>query len=218
MSAGTEVRLPNGCSPGSRTTHTPGSTTAALRLHNGCTLGPRSLDVWSWALQYSRTAGRTASVGGHDLARTGERLRSSSNRNTFQTRILYTVPMRLTFQCLLFIFMLSLPERASAWNATGHQLVARIAWNAMTPAVRQRVIALLEAAPGDACLRELLPGGVGCDGPRASDRPVRSGPARQQRRRPAPAAEGVRGLHHASMRYHDRRARDRARLDPAPGR
>jgi hypothetical protein len=65
--------------------------------------------------------------------------------------------MRLTFTCLLFIFMLSLPERASAWNATGHQLVARIAWNAMTPAVRQRVIALLEAAPSDACLRELLP-------------------------------------------------------------
>jgi len=65
--------------------------------------------------------------------------------------------MRLTCTCLLFIFILSLSEPASAWNATGHQLVARIAWNAMTPAVRQRVIALLDAAPSDACLPELLP-------------------------------------------------------------
>ena len=65
--------------------------------------------------------------------------------------------MRLTFTCLLFIVILSLPEPASAWNATGHQLVARIAWNAMTPAVRQRVMALLGAAPSDACLGELMP-------------------------------------------------------------
>ena len=62
------------------------------------------------------------------------------------------MPMRLTFTCLLFILILSLPAPALAWNATGHEVVARIAWNTMTPAVRQRVIALLEAAPSDACL------------------------------------------------------------------
>src|SRR5215210_764494 len=65
--------------------------------------------------------------------------------------------MRLTFYSLLFILSLSVPAPAWAWNATGHQVVARIAWTTMTPAVRQRVIALLEAAPSDACLGELLP-------------------------------------------------------------
>jgi hypothetical protein len=63
--------------------------------------------------------------------------------------------MRPTFTCLLFVLMLPVPEPASAWNATGHQVVARIAWGTMTPAVRQRVMALLEAAPGDACLADL---------------------------------------------------------------
>jgi hypothetical protein len=66
--------------------------------------------------------------------------------------------MRLTFTCLLFMLILLVTQPAWAWNATGHQVVARIAWNTMTPAVRERVTALLEAAPGDACLLDLLPG------------------------------------------------------------
>ena len=65
--------------------------------------------------------------------------------------------MRLTFTCLLFMLILPVPRSAWAWNATGHEVVARIAWNTMTPAVRQRVMALLEAAPSDACLVDLLP-------------------------------------------------------------
>jgi hypothetical protein len=65
--------------------------------------------------------------------------------------------MRLSFTCLLFMLILSVPDPAWAWNATGHQVVARIAWHTMTPAVRQRVVALLEAAPSDACLVDMLP-------------------------------------------------------------
>jgi S1/P1 nuclease len=44
-----------------------------------------------------------------------------------------------------------------AWNGTGHQIVARIAWDTMTPTVRERVLALLQAAPSDACLAQLMP-------------------------------------------------------------
>jgi hypothetical protein len=44
-----------------------------------------------------------------------------------------------------------------AWNGTGHMAVARIAWDTMTPAARNRVVALLLKAPSDACLADLLP-------------------------------------------------------------
>lgn len=56
---------------------------------------------------------------------------------------------------LAVIAMLLLPESSGAWNATGHQLVARIAWDQMTTATRRNVIALLRAAPADACLLDL---------------------------------------------------------------
>jgi hypothetical protein len=49
------------------------------------------------------------------------------------------------------------PASLRAWNATGHQAVARIAWDTMTPTVRERVVTLLRAAPPDACLVDLLP-------------------------------------------------------------
>ena len=44
-----------------------------------------------------------------------------------------------------------------AWDAVGHQLVARIAWDQLTAPARAKVIALLEAAPQDACLLNLFP-------------------------------------------------------------
>jgi hypothetical protein len=55
------------------------------------------------------------------------------------------------------LFVLLMPQFAFAWNATGHQLVAGIAWDNMTPTARNKAIALLQAAPQDACLRDLFP-------------------------------------------------------------
>lgn len=49
------------------------------------------------------------------------------------------------------------PSPLLAWNATGHQLVAGIAWDQMTPMARQQAIDLLRAAPRDACLLDLFP-------------------------------------------------------------
>jgi truncated hemoglobin YjbI len=43
-----------------------------------------------------------------------------------------------------------------AWNATGHQVVARIAWDNMTATARQNVITLMRTAPQDSCLPELF--------------------------------------------------------------
>ena len=64
----------------------------------------------------------------------------------------------------------------------------------------------------------LLAGRLRCHRHRSPDRPSGSHAPHQQRRRAAPAAEGVRGLRNAPMRHHDRRARYRARVDSAPGR
>jgi S1/P1 nuclease len=44
-----------------------------------------------------------------------------------------------------------------AWDAIGHQLIARIAWDQLTPATKTKVIALLQTAPDDACLLGLFP-------------------------------------------------------------
>ena len=57
--------------------------------------------------------------------------------------------------CLIATAML-LPQTALAWNATGHEVVARIAWEKMEPQTRQRVIALMMKAPSDADLVSLL--------------------------------------------------------------
>jgi len=51
--------------------------------------------------------------------------------------------------------VLALP--AHAWDATGHEVIARIAWDAMKPETRAKAVALLEAAPPDADLASLLP-------------------------------------------------------------
>jgi hypothetical protein len=64
-----------------------------------------------------------------------------------------TAPVRTA----VILLALAVPPSASAWNGTGHQIVARIAWDTMTPTVRERVVALLQAAPSNACLAELMP-------------------------------------------------------------
>jgi hypothetical protein len=46
---------------------------------------------------------------------------------------------------------------ALAWDPIGHQVVARIAWENMTPRARAAAVALLTNAPADAGLRELYP-------------------------------------------------------------
>jgi len=49
------------------------------------------------------------------------------------------------------------PSLATAWNATGHRVVARIAWEHMTPRARARAVALLLGGPGVANLASLRP-------------------------------------------------------------
>ncbi|HEX8173503.1 MAG TPA: S1/P1 nuclease [Pyrinomonadaceae bacterium] len=64
---------------------------------------------------------------------------------------------RKLFAVLTLTLVLFLPRTAFAWNATGHQLVAGIAWDNMTPTARRNAILLLQAAPTDACLLNLFP-------------------------------------------------------------
>jgi hypothetical protein len=63
---------------------------------------------------------------------------------------------RKFFPVLTLVLALYLPQSVLAWNATGHQVVAGIAWDNMTPTARRNAIALLQAAPPDACLLDLL--------------------------------------------------------------
>jgi hypothetical protein len=46
---------------------------------------------------------------------------------------------------------------AHAWDELGHRVVARIAWDHMTPAARQNAIRLLQAAPPSSGIAELMP-------------------------------------------------------------
>lgn len=46
---------------------------------------------------------------------------------------------------------------AYAWDELGHRVVARIAWDHMTPAARQHAIRLLRAAPPNSGIAELMP-------------------------------------------------------------
>jgi len=50
----------------------------------------------------------------------------------------------------LLALLLLLPLPAGAWNAAGHRLVAAVAWQEMTPPVRERVSALLRRHPDHA--------------------------------------------------------------------
>jgi hypothetical protein len=46
---------------------------------------------------------------------------------------------------------------AHAWDELGHRVVARIAWDHMTPAARQNAIRLLQSAPPGSGIAELMP-------------------------------------------------------------
>lgn len=46
---------------------------------------------------------------------------------------------------------------AHAWDELGHRVVARIAWDHMTPAARQNAVRLLQAAPPNSGIAELMP-------------------------------------------------------------
>jgi hypothetical protein len=52
---------------------------------------------------------------------------------------------------------LAAPAPLHAWDELGHRVVARIAWDHMTPAARAKAVELLMAAPADAALLELFP-------------------------------------------------------------
>ncbi|HEX8773746.1 MAG TPA: S1/P1 nuclease [Pyrinomonadaceae bacterium] len=58
---------------------------------------------------------------------------------------------------ILLVTSFLIPQSAQAWDAVGHQVVARIAWENMTPTARRNVVNLLREAPRDACLRNLFP-------------------------------------------------------------
>lgn len=61
--------------------------------------------------------------------------------------------LKTHFKALIFAFLLmSAAFPAFAWDDSGHKLTAYIAWQRMTPEVREQVIKLLRAAPEDAQL------------------------------------------------------------------
>ena len=64
---------------------------------------------------------------------------------------------RLRTLVLALVLALVPSISAMAWDSPGHELVAGIAWDNMTNAARQQVIAMLQKAPQDACLRDLFP-------------------------------------------------------------
>jgi len=68
--------------------------------------------------------------------------------------------MRL-FRSFAFAATLALsalaPRAAYAWDDLGHMVIVRIAWGRLSPAVRDRVTAILSQAPADAGLAELRP-------------------------------------------------------------
>jgi len=57
----------------------------------------------------------------------------------------------------VFLAVVVFSSQSLAWNGTGHQIVARIAWDNMTETARQNVVKLLMQAPTNACLRDLFP-------------------------------------------------------------
>jgi hypothetical protein len=61
--------------------------------------------------------------------------------------------------CLVIVIAIALllPQTALAWNYTGHEVVARIAWEKIEPQTRTRVIALMMQVSPDADLASMLP-------------------------------------------------------------
>lgn len=66
---------------------------------------------------------------------------------------------RVAAAALVAVGMMSRP--AYAWDELGHRVVARIAWDRMTPQARANAVRLLMAAPANTGLRELVPAGLG---------------------------------------------------------
>jgi S1/P1 Nuclease len=58
---------------------------------------------------------------------------------------------------LLLGLLLLLAGPAAAWDSFGHRVIARLAWDQLTPATRQQVLALLAHAPTESGLRTLRP-------------------------------------------------------------
>lgn len=56
---------------------------------------------------------------------------------------------------LLLAACLASPAPARAWDALGHEVIARIAWEHMKPETRAKAVALLRSAPPDADLANL---------------------------------------------------------------
>jgi hypothetical protein len=64
---------------------------------------------------------------------------------------------RLLLVLALLAAGVAAPAPLHAWDELGHRVVARIAWDHMTPAARAKAIELLMVAPADAGLLDLFP-------------------------------------------------------------
>jgi hypothetical protein len=67
---------------------------------------------------------------------------------------------RVLFAAAVCASLLCVPRPARAWDELGHRVIARIAWNEMTPAARRSAVQLLSAAPRESGIRELFPAGA----------------------------------------------------------
>ncbi|HEX7090546.1 MAG TPA: S1/P1 nuclease [Longimicrobiales bacterium] len=65
--------------------------------------------------------------------------------------------MRTRTSIVALVALGTLPAPAHAWDQVGHRVIARIAWESMSPATRAKAVALLLAAPQDSELPALLP-------------------------------------------------------------
>lgn len=57
----------------------------------------------------------------------------------------------------LWVLAAGAPRPAIAWTDTGHQVVAIVAWESLSPQARQKAVALMRQAPSDAGLASLFP-------------------------------------------------------------
>ena len=64
--------------------------------------------------------------------------------------------MKKLIATVILMIALVLPQTAFGWNATGHKLVASIAWDNLSEQARSNIVNLLSQAPKGDCLRELF--------------------------------------------------------------
>ena len=64
---------------------------------------------------------------------------------------------KISMILLAAVILFCAAHPALAWDALGHEVIARIAWEHMQPATRAKAVALLKTAPPDADLASLLP-------------------------------------------------------------